>query len=383
MDVGSNVTKSDRIGNMDAIRGIAALTVAFYHCREINWVGMGALLAHRSPHVTADTILSLLTAPFMFGGIGVPILFVVSGYLIHLSSAQRASRGDRTLDVRNFYTRRFVRIYPTLILALCVTAAFDLVTRSMIDHYKLGNLSAQAFATNLFSLQGILGKPYGSNAPLWSLAIEVQFYLVYPAALLIWRKVGSTAMLIAVSLFSLLMYFVLERRGIVAFPQYYMSWWMGAFLADRHVAGRPLRVWWGWGVATLLIGCAMSVKALPYFSFVFWSAGFALILEELLQIRGALASKATQFLSIFGNFSYSIYAFHLPTIVLLNTLLLGGRHADTIFATYGIFAVAVTATFAMYFCAERPSIRLLQRMASRRVSDAAPSPQMANLPRGS
>src|ERR1700722_14192525 len=73
------------LSDIDVFRGIAALIVAAMHTREITWVGMREFWhpAQTAPNV----ILGYVTFPMVWGSIGVPIFFVLSGYCIHRSQA--------------------------------------------------------------------------------------------------------------------------------------------------------------------------------------------------------------------------------------------------------------------------------------------------------
>jgi peptidoglycan/LPS O-acetylase OafA/YrhL len=351
-----------RVDLLDSLRGLAALVVVFMHGREVLWVGMGNYLREQPLGVTPASLLALATAPLMYGAIGVSLLFVLSGYVIHRSVARHLERAGFALDAAAFYQRRAVRIYPTLLLALMVTAGCDAMTRAFGGHALLGDSRLWALVSNVFALQGVTANPYGSNTPLWSLAIEIQFYLVYPFALMIRQRVGMDAMLAIAIVVSLLGGTLLEPLGITAFPQYYLAWWAGAYLADCQQAGRRLPRQWPWFAAVFLMtGCAAYTFRHCTLGIVLWGVGLAPVLAALLE-RDVLQLSKSAFLRALGRFSYSLYAVHFPILVLASAVFCGGLRQPDIVLTAQITFAAIVICYGAYWLAEYPSVRLLETM---------------------
>lgn len=162
---------------IDAMRGFAALLVAYFHCRQVVWVGMQSFHHAYGHALSPGVIAGYLTFPFAWGSAGVPIFFVISGYCIHRNAALKlAANPAYRLDAPNFWVRRFARIYPVLLAALLFTLALDAVSLQIepVSH-KIRDVGLVAFLVNLFSLQGVAGYTYGSNGALWTLSLEVQF----------------------------------------------------------------------------------------------------------------------------------------------------------------------------------------------------------------
>ena len=88
---------------IDAMRGFAALLVAYFHCRQVEWVGMQAFHQSVGHAFSLSTIAAYLTFPIAWGSAGVPIFFVISGYCIHRGGALRlASNPAYRLDTGQF-----------------------------------------------------------------------------------------------------------------------------------------------------------------------------------------------------------------------------------------------------------------------------------------
>lgn len=355
-------TRVGHVEIVDAVRGVAALLVAFMHCREVNWIGLQAYWKINGLDLSLSSLVAYATLPFTYGAIGVPILFVVSGYVIHRRSAKQLANGKLAFSSSQFLLRRLIRIYPTFLAAILLTLVCDHFTRSVVEHDKLGDTSFWSLLANIAAVQGVFAPPFGSNGPLWSLAIEIQFYAVYPLALVVRRQIGATPMLSVALGLIILGYVALARNNITAFPQYYFSWWIGAYMADREAVGKRLPAWWPILPSLLLpVGCYLASNHAPIFAFVCWAIGFAPLLAWLVKLRSPFALAETPLHQV-GRFSYSIYAAHLPIIVLFNALLLNGGHSNSIASSFVIAALTGLVCYLFFVVSERPFIRLLERM---------------------
>jgi peptidoglycan/LPS O-acetylase OafA/YrhL len=360
---------ASHIDILDAVRGLAALSVAYLHCREIIWIGMRAYLRAHGFDLSFGSIVAYATFPVIWGSIGVPILFVVSGYVIHRRAARSIGPESPHFDVLNFLIRRFVRIYPTLILAIIFTYLCDTITTHYIQsHNRLGDKGVSTTLFNLAAMQGIFAKPYGSNGSLWSLSVEIQFYIVYPLALVLWRRIGPTGMLVFSILISAAGYLCLQQNEIIAFPQYYFSWWLGAYVADceARYKFRSQKLLIGCGGVFIIIGCLVYLLKFDFAAFMAWAIGAAFLIGVLTlnnnKTHKYMNNFILKFMSHIGKFSYSLYVFHLPTAMLISAVVFRGAGQDSIFYSFGALIVLIIVAQLLYFVAEKPSIQLLERM---------------------
>lgn len=175
-----------RIPQLDGLRGIAVMTVVLYHY----------VLSISLPPGTLQHIQNC----FRLGGFGVDLFFVLSGFLIGgiLLDCKSSPRYFRT-----FYLRRFHRIFPLyylwlglyLSLALSVFRYLPPSIKTMWSGWR-PTLVYAFFVQNLISkqLQGIAAAWLG---PLWSLAVEEQFYLLMPLAVYFLSKRRLVQLLVA------------------------------------------------------------------------------------------------------------------------------------------------------------------------------------------
>ncbi len=146
---------------LDGIRALAIVAVLLYHA-ELSWAGGGFL--------------------------GVEVFFVLSGYLI-TSLLWRELRGTGGIELRRFYLRRARRLLPAVIgLLVLVMTAFAIGWAGEIGRIRGDVPAALAYVTNWYQVATDQGYFSELSRPspfrhLWSLAIEEQFYLVWPALL--------------------------------------------------------------------------------------------------------------------------------------------------------------------------------------------------------
>ena len=198
---------------LDSARGIAVLSVVFYH-------GFA-----RPLHADVSSIANSIFVLSQYGWAGVNLFFVLSGFLITGILLDSKSRPDY---FRRFYMRRAVRILPALYLMLLTLL--------------IGGLASVRFtvisAVFLANFAGLMGVGLG-YAILWSLAIEEHFYMLWP---LIVRTVSTKALTYLAAIIwigsPLLRLFLLQNPAPDHFAALY-TW----FNLDGLSLGALLAVW--------------------------------------------------------------------------------------------------------------------------------------------
>jgi peptidoglycan/LPS O-acetylase OafA/YrhL len=114
------------------------------------------------------------------GDAGVTAFFVLSGYLItNLLIGQRARTGR--IDISGFYRRRIIRLAPALLGVMAFTLVIGIAI-GWQSQWQAGLLSCVLYISNWIQVAGVPIQPLGHT---WSLAIEEQFYLVWPALMIL------------------------------------------------------------------------------------------------------------------------------------------------------------------------------------------------------
>lgn len=116
------------------------------------------------------------------GGHGVMLFFVLSGFLITWLLLKEDEK-HRRIDLRGFYWRRVLRIFPAFYVYCGVAIAYLLVRGHLVPWPHA--LSALLYVSNYYA--ALNQHPENLFSHTWSLAIEEQFYLLWPALFILWR----------------------------------------------------------------------------------------------------------------------------------------------------------------------------------------------------
>lgn len=128
---------------------------------------------------------------FLGGGLGVDVFFVLSGFLITTLLLEEWEATDG-LDLGSFYVRRVLRLYPALLVTVALAAIFYTQLPGHSWHaFWVAALGALFYAANfLVSFSAGHGATMDGMGHLWTLALEEQFYLVWPIVLLLALNTG-------------------------------------------------------------------------------------------------------------------------------------------------------------------------------------------------
>ena len=139
------------------------------------------------------------------GGAGVTLFFVLSGYLItSLLLAEKAKTGR--VDLRAFYIRRALRLFPALaatlvvVTFLAVAGLMPQAAKEGVD-YRVVVLGVICYVVNWVA---VAGQSIGMLGHAWSLAVEEQFYIVWPTLLLLGLRLGRTPLVLILLLLAFL-----------------------------------------------------------------------------------------------------------------------------------------------------------------------------------
>ncbi len=273
------------------------------------------------------------------GFIGVDVFFVLSGYLI-TSLLIREIESTGRLNLGRFYARRARRLLPAAMLLVLVVCLVEAVVVSPIMQFRVlkAALATILYSSNLYFAH--LGTHYfeleSALNPLlhtWSLAVEEQFYLVWPILLLILtrttksRKAGAaTLTALAAASFALCVR-LSPVNPVNAFFQPSTRVWefcaggLIAYLPSARVARlKRLCSWVGAiGILALLV-CAQLIREAVFPGYV---AALPVLGTAAVLLAGAGApnSLIPRFLStrpaqVLGRLSYSLYLWHWPTLVI-------------------------------------------------------------------
>ena len=306
------------------------------------------------------------------GFVGVDIFFVISGYLISGILMDEMER--RRFSLGGFYERRIRRLFPALFVMLASVMAAGLFLLPPPQMSELGHtgLSTIFFASNvdLFSMSGYFDSDAQARPLLhtWSLAVEEQFYLLFPIVLWVLMRVARRRLrlvLLAGALGSLaLCVWVLARNPSAAFylaPFRGFELLIGAMIARLPFPAKaPSWLRDGISLAGLgLIGLSLFLingdMAFPGLTALGPCLGAACILfagAGAPSLGGRVISNPAS--NFFGGISYSLYLWHWPLLVMGRALLL---RAPTPLETVIILAIAVAVATVSWRWIEQPFIQ--------------------------
>ncbi|MBY0381243.1 MAG: acyltransferase [Xanthobacteraceae bacterium] len=311
--------------SLDLLRGLAIAMVALTHCS----------------HVAKSAIPGLHHFSWYYGELGVQLFFIVSGYTMMLTFGDKVDLSA----ARSFYIRRAFRIVPLFWIA---TVFYLLVQIPENRVWAPNGIGPAEVALTFLFLQWSSPTAFNSIVPGgWSIAVEMQFYLLFPLLICVFRtKNGPLICYALIALVNVVAQFAadhfLMQRMAASLPanEVYLSeafyfWWLprqlicfgfGILLYDFiELKNRPTIG------ALLLIGAGL---------FSSWTSEIVVLAAAAFVIL-ALNMRAAP-LGLLGRHSYAIYLFHfafvwlfgkIPSIdlVLLFALVLGSSLATSYF----------------------------------------------------
>lgn len=323
---------------LDSVRGIAVVLVVFAHA----------------------------TTATLGGDVGVTLFFALSGFLItSLLLSEQAKYGR--VWFTGFYMRRALRLFPALLLMLAVT---PLIMWAVSDP-RLSQYPWWAVLTGLYLMDyaRALGFPETPFGHTWSLAVEEQFYLVWPIlllALIVFAKNRPTVLARSVAAITGV---ALAWRVVAPFaigPEWAkyaldtsaFALLIGCLLATRVAAGLrvPRGRWVVWtslaGLALLTVSTAATNHPLLYQYAPIAAAVLALFFVS------AIAQDPPRILTVrpllwFGTISYSLYLWHFALL----KIEYGGEEPQGMILRLLIAAASVGVAAASWYFLERPLSR--------------------------
>ncbi len=279
--------------------------------------------------------------PFRGGFIGVDVFFVLSGFLITSLLLRELSRTG-TVSLANFWARRARRLLPASGLVLVATLV---ASRSMLDGLSQGELARDAIAASAFVVNirfMVAGTDYLASqlppSPLlhfWSLAVEEQFYLVWPGLLMVLvrvlrlktRALGAVMAVGWVLSFGACVSLTRSSQPFAFFMLPTRAWELltGAGLALAGGAlvriGRAERALFGWlGLGAIVV---LGIWFSDGTTFPGWIAVLPVVATVLVINAGGSSAPNGPFrvlsarpLQWVGARSYAIYLWHFPVLVL-------------------------------------------------------------------
>jgi len=346
---------------LDHLRFMAAAMVIFYHCFTDNF-GLG--------HSTYNPLLGLVEQ----GHMGVGLFMVLSGYLLTKIAS------GRELKYFDFIKNRVLRIYPLYILCVLI----------MLCGWSTEYSFTQALSMFFPFVNALQGVQLPMFAHLWTIAVEFQFYLIFPFLVLFLDRSGPRFIIGVLTLtifFKYLMWFKIGSATNVSYMtllgriDQFLIGMAAAYLAKKYIAKSQIST--GWLIAAIVISaCIISIfcgrKGLigmdQSWTMAFWpsveAVMWAILIVSYSHARIRIPEALDVSLARLGQLSFSMYCMHYVIIPFTNSHFanLGagrGGVADVIMQT-AFLTVPAIVIFSMltYGVIEKPFFSLKSKYAS-------------------
>jgi exopolysaccharide production protein ExoZ len=290
--------------SLDTLRGVAILLVVVVHCAQ----------------VATSIVPGLQSFAIHYGELGVQLFFIVSAYTMMLTFGDRVDLAA----AGSFYIRRVFRIVPLFWIAIL---AYVLLTRG--EGFKLwapGGINVRDVVLTFFFLQSSSVTAFNSVVPGgWSIAVEMQFYLLFPLILYLFRRQNGP--LICYALIALV-----SALGQLAAQQYLIPQMAASLPQDQAYLAEGFYYCWlpqqsvCFGCGILLYDC-VERKNLPTLGMLFLvgaSLSSAWNSQVVILCAGAFAvlalNVASSFVGLLGRHSYAIYLTHFALVPAIGAL---------------------------------------------------------------
>ncbi len=363
---------------LDALRGFAALYVCIAHARGLLWMGMVEYLK-KHPYanwnmydysIAAIVSLTKLSAEFVI------FFFVLSGFSIAHSLASKN-------DYFPFLKKRALRLYPTYLLGLLWASVVLIIALNYRPQYFTGLLNNDNVlfyrfqnSSNFFSFKQIINNLlYNPNkssiiAPYWSLVYEVIFYLLAPLFILNlrWYAIISTI------LFGLGFFISSDSTLINYFTNYNFYFMIGIY--SYHIIPQLQNLAERVSIAMLSAVSIVAIFCMIVIESISPDNRCSMLLSAMLSIfliANTLQKKMRiNWLERIGEFSYTLYATHFQTILLLFIAydmlgVIDNKNLSNPFLWLTAIPVSVAVAYGLYLLTEKKVKQYLNNLRTRRI----------------
>jgi len=303
---------------IDIARFFAAFSVYWYH-QHLGYL-LGSIL-----HLTWFGVTD------SFGSVyAVPLFFLISGFCIHLSNIRYINE-NRKLPIKSYYQKRLWRIYPPYIIAVLFSITVNVITKYKAPP-QLSDVGSHLFLLHSFSVADF----NSINLVLWTIAVEVCFYLMYPIFYYFRQKyslligLGSAFIISAISITSIYIFDVRVTLPVrYLFLNLWFAWCVGAWLCDQYYFQKEYYKTSHWRILSSIIFITFVLTESFHWQkenlikdsihVIIWAPVFIWFIG-----KEALFQRNRRYLRIplaIGTSSYSLYLLHEPLIEVKNFII--------------------------------------------------------------
>lgn len=370
------ISDDGRLKVLDGIRGIAVLMVFLYH----TWGNGGG---NKIEFLNKD-----FTFLLMWGHLGVNLFYVLSGFLLFKPFCEMYYTNNGEVDIKKYFIKRALRILPVYYVFIALSVILtnpNYISTAGFKIILINTFFMQNFFINIVPLL---------NGVVWTLAVEVQFYILLPLIARFFygkrNKIALPLTIIFVLGYRLLLYVIIKPvlTGI-DFPFYYATEYNILGCIDNFAIGMTIAniylyyknnkisyskwiniskyiVWilpiniiilsynyYNWRLGTEISQSVVFTFFFDIYSYISYAILFIYVLFHESKLKNILSNNL---LRIFGVIGYSMYIWHLPILnYLLNTNFVSKVDGWSKYLHLLILAIVIIIPFstAMYIFVEK------------------------------
>jgi len=321
---------------VDGIRGFSVLLVLWFHFWQQTWF----MPNYPTPWLSFLGITDLTPSHIRWVGyIFVDMMVLLSAFCLTLPAARSMLLGETVDDACTFYKKRFARIYPSYLLAVLVSFGYQLYMGNYATvSYAVRDLVSHLTFTHMFRADTYIYAPI--NGVLWTVALEVQFYLFFPLLVKLFRKSPLLFWGTLTGFGGLFIYeYALKQTPVNMqvnqFPTFlpvFANGMLGAYLFTLYCLKAPYKRLWGLLFTVLAVIGAVLIRNQVVAAQMYredkqiWQLQNRIGLSlcyTLFLLSAALSWKPLRWLfsnpvaKFLGAISYNLYLYHQRLIVLL------------------------------------------------------------------
>ena len=344
---------SERIPVIDLLRGLSCLGVILYHVRVDLWIGWWRITSYPNEYSSFAKAMAWLSIPTPFMGYAVVLFFLISGFCIHYPNTS----GNARPSWKTYLVRRFWRIYPAYFAAFLFTAGISYLCLTLWGD-KTWDISKIFRVATLTQNYPPGNGQFLSNPSLWTIPLEIEFYLLYPLAFLFFSSSRSSLLWsIAFGISVLCIFLSYQGYQWLTFTALFLwpSWLLGARIAELYRDQKLNRIRLGYllFLTCLSLGISMISRYqnwetwTQYFTWTaFYSFFFIFCLSHTGFVYRIIGIRMTRAVSWIGKISFSLYLIHFPLFKLFGYLhreIFEEKPANFLVSLFYIFPVILAA----------------------------------------
>ena len=288
------------IPQIDGLRFVAISSVVFFHIYSA--LGRGAVPV---PFELNEDLSRR----------GVELFFAISGFILGIPFATHHLQSGPKVSLKQYFMRRLTRLEPPYFLSFPLWMAMQWV----VWRRPLSDMAPHLLANAVYMHNFVFGAfPHAVNSVVWSLEVEVHFYILVPVLSLVFaiadrriRRAVIMSTMVVIALVSLPLYRTLHFHYSIAF--YLPFFFAGFMLCDLYVTRGEWKRSFAWDALAL---CLWPLVWMGDKYFDHLVLPFLIIVLYLAAFRGRICSAvfSNPVLTTIGGMCYSIYLFHFPII---------------------------------------------------------------------